>query len=75
MGCIDYLCFGAENADLSQLNKIAGILADEPRSYQDALNRYLKEGKNFPAARILALKSYLSAESSDAALQTEPLTK
>ena len=74
MGCIDYLCFGAENADLSQLNKIAGILADEPRSYQDALNRYLKEGKNFPAARILALKSYLSAESSDAALQTEQLT-
>lgn len=55
MGCIDYLCFGAENADLSQLNKIAGILVDEPRSYQDALNIYLKEGKNFPAARILAL--------------------
>ena len=74
MGCIDYLCFGAENADLSQLNKIAGILVDEPRSYQDALNIYLKEGKNFPAARILALKSYLSAESSDAALQTEQLT-
>ena len=75
MGCIDYLCFGAENADLSQLNKIAGILVDEPRSYQDALNIYLKEGKNFPAARILALKSYLSAESSDAALQTEQLTR
>ena len=74
MGCVDYLCFGAENADLSQLNKIAGILVDEPRSYQDALNIYLKEGKNFPAARILALKSYLSAESSDAALQTEQLT-
>ena len=74
MGCIDYLCFGAENADLSQLNKIADILVDEPRSYQDALNIYLKEGKNFPAARILALKSYLSAESSDAALQTEQLT-
>lgn len=47
MGCIDYLCFGAENADLSQLNKIAGILVDEPRSYQDALNIYLKEGKIF----------------------------
>lgn len=74
MGCVDYLCFGAENADLSQLNKIADILVDEPRSYQDALNIYLKEGKNFPAARILALKSYLSAESSDAALQTEQLT-
>ena len=42
MGCIDYLCFGAENADLSQLNKIAGILVNEPRSYQDALNIYLK---------------------------------
>ena len=69
-----YIDFGAENADLSQLNKIADILVDEPRSYQDALNIYLKEGKNFPAARILALKSYLSAESSDAALQTEPLT-
>lgn len=56
MGCVDYLCFGAENADLSQLNKIAGILVDEPRSYQDALNIYLKEGKNFPAARILGIK-------------------
>lgn len=74
MGCVDYLCFGAENADITQLNKIAGILVDEPRSYQDALNIYLKEGKNFPAARILALKSYLSAESSDTALQTEQLT-
>lgn len=73
MGCIDYLCFGAENADLSRLNKIADILADEPRSYQDALNRYLKEGKNFPAARILALKSYLSAESSGTALEAEQL--
>lgn len=73
MGCIDYLCFGAENADLSRLNKIADILADEPRSYQDALNRYLKEGKNFPAARILALKSYLTAESSGTALETEQL--
>lgn len=73
MGCIDYLCFGAENADLSRLNKIADILADEPRSYQDALNRYLREGKNFPAARILALKSYLSAESSGTALETEQL--
>ncbi len=73
MGCVDYLCFGAENADLSRLNKIADILADEPRSYQDALNRYLKEGKNFPAARILALKSYLTAESSGTALETEQL--
>ena len=74
MGCVDYLCFGAENADITQLNKIAGILVDEPRSYQDALNIYLKEGKNFPATRILALKSYLSAESTDTALQTEQLT-
>ncbi len=56
MGCIDYLCFGAENADLSQLNKIAGILVDEPRSYQDALNIYLKEGKKFSCRQDSGIK-------------------
>lgn len=62
-GCADALCFGAENNDLSLLNGIADILADEPQDFSRRLGEYLREGLSFPAARSLALTDYMSAGS------------
>lgn len=67
MGCVDYLCFGAETKDLSLLDQIADTLVNEPLSYQEALSTYLKEGKNFPAARMAALEQYFTSQSLAAA--------
>ena len=60
MGCVDYLCFGAENADITQLNKIADYwnqrtfgysfdnqeeLLKDQEKWIDLINRYLKINK------------------------------
>lgn len=55
LGCIDYLCFGAETDRPGYLEQIAHILADEPQLYRDALKKALQEGMNFPTARSIAL--------------------
>ena len=62
MGCVDGICFGAETDDLPLLNKIAGILVEEPVSYRNLLSTYLKKGLSFPAARSKALCEYLSSQ-------------
>ncbi len=59
MGCIDYLCFGAEDDHPEYLERIAHVLAEEPRIYRDMLQEALREGLNFPAARSKALCRYL----------------
>ncbi|MDO4519210.1 MAG: nucleotidyltransferase family protein [Eubacteriales bacterium] len=64
LGCIDYLCFGAETDHLSILKKIAVVLADEPAFYIATLKSGLQKGLNFPAARSEALLQYLSDHSS-----------
>ena len=55
LGCVDTLCFGSESGDLSSLDDLAGILADEPPRYQNALKSALKTGLSFPKAREYAL--------------------
>lgn len=57
-GLIDYLSFGSEAGKLDKLEKIAHILADEPEKYQKLLQKYLKAGNAFPAARAKALMDY-----------------
>lgn len=69
MGCIDGICFGAETDDLPLLTAIAGILAEEPKSYRLALSSYLREGLNFPMARTRALCGYLG---DDPSVMNEP---
>ncbi len=58
LGCVDFLCFGAESPDLDSMKKIAEILTDEPAVYQDLLKSFLKSGVSFPAARQKALAEY-----------------
>ncbi len=59
LGCVDTLCFGSESGDLSSLDDLAGILADEPPRYQNALKSALKTGLSFPKAREYALSQCL----------------
>lgn len=59
---IDYLSFGAESTDISQLERIAGFLSDESSEYQSILNEMLSSGDNFAKAREKALISCLGDE-------------
>lgn len=58
-GIVDSVCFGSELGDLEKLDKIASILANEPKKYKMLLNQYLDKGFNFPKARSLALENYM----------------
>ena len=55
LGCIDYLCFGSECADISLLTETARILNDEPSSFRDTLSKELKKGLSYAVARQKAL--------------------
>lgn len=58
LGCVDAVCFGTESGELTSLKKIAEILSDEPDRYREILQKYLKDGYSFPAARQNALLEY-----------------
>lgn len=62
LGCVDYVAFGAENADIKALTEIADILSDEPGDFSEALKAGLKSGLSFPAARRNALFVYTGNE-------------
>lgn len=49
LGFVDEICFGSEEGSLELINKIALILNDE--NYFDVIDKYLKSGLSFPAAR------------------------
>ena len=58
---VDFLSFGAENADINLLSKIANVLYEEPKEYRDILSAELKSGVSFPKARANALTAYLES--------------
>ncbi len=60
LGIVSTLSFGTETADIGVLNKIAGILLEEPKQYLAILNHELKKGLSFPKARENALLMYLN---------------
>lgn len=60
LGVVDYLHFGSESGDISLLYKFTStMLARESDAYKAALNRYLRQGCSFPAARDNALSELL----------------
>ena len=61
LNIVDYLCFGAENDDISLLYDIAKILSNEPPEFKVLLKKHLKTGISFPAARQLALDTFTNA--------------
>lgn len=58
LGCVDNVCFGSECGDMASLMELSRILVEEPEYYQADLQKYLKEGLSFPAARAAALSDY-----------------
>ncbi len=63
LGIVDELCFGSECGDTRILMKIAEILVEEPSEYREQLQKKLRGGMNFPAARSSALIHYLQKNS------------
>lgn len=54
----DILCFGSESGNLELLQRAANILAAEPEEWNSLLQKHLKQGESYPAARSLALAEY-----------------
>ena len=50
-GCLDYLCFGAENDILSDFTKYADLLNNEDESIRKKILNFHKKGLTYPAAR------------------------
>lgn len=60
LGVVDFLHFGSESGDSSLLYEFTSMmLACESDAYKTALNKYLKLGCSFPAARDNALTELL----------------
>ena len=57
LGIVDSICFGSESGNISNLYKVAQILADEPEEYQEQLKLFLKRGYSYPMARNQALEA------------------
>lgn len=55
-GVVTDLCFGSECGNIEKLSKIAKVLLEEPKEYQDVLKRELKSGHSYPVARNTALQ-------------------
>lgn len=71
LGCIDSLCFGSECGDLMLLERIASLLISEPDSYRFSLQKALKSGASFPAARCQAIQE-LTGDSSVSQILSDP---
>ena len=61
LGCIDFLCFGAETTDINLLDKISDIVINEPDDYRYALKSALSSGLSFPMSRQRAIELMLPA--------------
>lgn len=50
LGVVDFLCFGSESGELSWMQELARLLAEEPPSFTEHLHRFLNEGLPYPKA-------------------------
>ncbi len=62
LNIVDYISFGSETEDISQLNKISKILINEPKYYNKQLVSYLNKGNSYSIARSKALNDYVKKE-------------
>lgn len=61
-GIVNHLCFGSELGDLSPLQKIAQLLAEEPAPFKELLKETLSAGHSYPTALSRAAAAYLGQE-------------
>lgn len=59
LGVVDVLSFGSETADMDMLNRVAGMISDEPEGFAECIEGYLSSGMGYPAAYQAALEKYL----------------
>lgn len=60
LGVIDSICFGSESGNINELMMLSKILAEEPQEFKISLEKYLKLGVSFPAAREKALYDFMN---------------
>lgn len=61
-GIVNYVCFGSESGEITELDKVASVLWAESDEFKYLLNQYLKQGMNFPKARAHAIEDYLTKD-------------
>lgn len=54
LGCVDYLSFGSEWAEVEDFSAYATLFLEEPDEYKKLLQEQLKKGQSFPEARAFA---------------------
>lgn len=54
LGFVDSICFGSEAGELDTIRHAADVLTEETKDYRTRLNKLLRQGMAFPAARELA---------------------
>jgi len=64
IGIVDCISFGSEQGDITSLQYISEILANEPQEYKDELKKQLSLGLSFPICRQLAMQKYLDRHTS-----------
>ena len=64
LGCVNALCFGSEYGEIAPFLSLAGLLLSEPDSFRELLQKNLRSGLSFPAARSKALEEYLKNDPS-----------
>lgn len=62
LNIVDYITFGSEAGDIGPLKKIAKILVEEPRYYNNQLLNFLEKGNSYSVARTKALQNYFLKE-------------
>lgn len=57
LGIVEFLCFGSECGDLNKLTYLSGHLKEETPAFREAIQRELKSGQPYPAARQRAIEA------------------
>lgn len=72
LGVVDFLGFGCENDSLELLQKAAGFLLAEPDTFRTVLQKALRNGSSFPAARSMGLAACMGENLRDHKLLSSP---
>jgi predicted nucleotidyltransferase len=59
-GIVDEICFGSESGDITWIQELAAILAEESTGFQDQLRKAMAEGLSYPVAYGQAIQTTLS---------------
>lgn len=63
LSCVDAVAFGSESASISELSSYAELFTEEPPEWQEVLKAKLKQGMNYPKARMEAANQILGIHS------------